>query len=94
MRSRLSLIAIAAVAAAIGGAVASAQDVDRVQVGGSNTTRGFSRALVVTVTTLPEFHRTSFDGNSGGWEGPVCDFAPNPRLSPRTSPALCRSAPR
>jgi hypothetical protein len=75
------LIGITALVVAIGGAAAGAQDVDRVSVGGSNTTRGFSPALFVTVTTLPDFHRTGFDGNSGGWEGPVCDFAPNPRLS-------------
>ena len=81
MRGLPRLMGIAALVAALGAAVASAQDVDRVRVGGSNTTRGFSPAVFVTVTTLPEFHRTGFDGNSGGWEGPVCDFAPNPRLS-------------
>lgn len=81
MRGLRSSLGIATLAVALGGALALAQDVDRVQVGGSNATRGFSRALFLTVTTLPEFHRTGFDGNSGGWEGPVCDFAPNPRLS-------------
>jgi hypothetical protein len=81
MRGLLRLIGVAAILATLGAAVASAQEVDRVPVGGSNTTRGFSRALFVTVTTLPEFRRTGFDGNSGGWEGPVCDFAPNPGLS-------------
>jgi hypothetical protein len=81
MRGLLRFLGIAAVVAAVGVAAALAQDVDRVRVGGSNTTRGFSPALVVTVTTLPEFHRTGFDGNSGGWEGPICDFAPNPGLS-------------
>lgn len=81
MRGPLRLIGITTLVVAIGGAVAAAQDVDRVSVGGSNTTRGFSPALFVTVTTLPDFHRTGFDGNSGGWEGPVCDFASNPGLS-------------
>ena len=81
MRGVYRLPAIAAVVAVVGVGVALAQEVDRVQVGGSNTTRGFSTALFVMVTTLPDFRRTGFDGNSGGWEGPVCDFAPNPRLS-------------
>jgi hypothetical protein len=81
MRGLLRLIAAATLVVAIGSAAALAQDVDRVVVGGSNTTRAFSRALFVTVTTLPDFRRTGFDGNSGGWEGPVCDFSPNPRLS-------------
>jgi hypothetical protein len=81
MRGLLRVTGIALLLAAIGGAIATAQDVDRVAVGGSNTTRAFSPALLVTVTTLPEFHRTGFDGNSGGWEGPMCDFAPNPGLS-------------
>lgn len=81
MRGLLRALVIATLAAAVGGTVAGAQDVDRVRVGGSNTTRGFSPALFVTVTTLPDFRRTGFDGNSGGWEGPVCDFTPNPRLS-------------
>jgi hypothetical protein len=81
MRGLLRVIGAAILIAAIGGAVAAAQETDRVRVGGSNTTRGFSTALAVTVTTLPDFRRTGFDGNSGGWEGPVCDFAPNPGLS-------------
>jgi hypothetical protein len=81
MRSPLRLIGITTLVVALCAAIASAQDVDRVQVGGSNTTRGFPTSLAVTVTTLPDFHRTGFDGNSGGWEGPVCDFAPNPGLS-------------
>jgi hypothetical protein len=81
MRGLLRVIGIATLVATLGVAVAAAQETDRVRVGGSNVTRGFSTALVVTVTTLPDFRRTGFDGNSGGWEGPVCDFAPNPRLS-------------
>jgi hypothetical protein len=81
MRGLLRLLGVAILVAAAGGAVALAQETDRVRVGGSNTTRGFSPALFVTVTTLPEFRRTGFDGNSGGWEGPVCEFAPNPGLS-------------
>jgi hypothetical protein len=81
MRGPARLVGITALVAAIGAAAALAQEVDRVSVGGSNTTRAFSPALFVTVTTLPDFRRTGFDGNSGGWEGPVCDFAPNPRLS-------------
>jgi hypothetical protein len=83
MRRLLRPLGIAALAALIGGAIAAAQETDRVQVGspGRNTTRAFSPALFVTVTTLPDFRRTGFDGDSGGWEGPVCDFAPNPGLS-------------
>ena len=81
MRGLPRLTVATTLVVAIAAAAAGAQDVDRVSVGGSNTTRGFSPALVVSVTTLPEFHRTNFDGNSGGWEGPVCDFAPNPGLS-------------
>ena len=72
---------MAAVIAVVCAGVAVAQDVDGVRVGGSNTTRAFSPALLVTVAPLPEFRRTGFDGNSGSWEGPVCDFAPNPNLS-------------
>ena len=81
MRDLLRLIALTTLVAAFFVAAASAQETDRVRVGGSNTTRGFSPGLFVTVTTLPDFRRTGFDGNSGGWEGPVCDFAPNPGLS-------------
>jgi hypothetical protein len=81
MTGLLRVAGIATLVAVIGAAVASAQDVDRVRVGGSNTTREFSPALFVSVTTLAEFHRTGFDGDSGSWEGPMCDFAPNPGLS-------------
>lgn len=42
---------------------------DRVRL----TPRGFSAATVVAVPVLSEFRRTGFDGNSGGWEGPLCD---------------------
>ena len=83
MRSPLRLLGIAGVAVAIGAAAAAAEDVDRVQVGvpGRNTTRAFSAALFLTITTLPEFRRTGFDGDSGGWEGPICEVASNPRLN-------------
>jgi hypothetical protein len=79
MRGLLRLIAVTTLVAVLGAAVASAQEVDRVQVGlpGRNTTRGFSPALFLTVTTLADFRRVS----QGHWEGPVCDFAANPALS-------------
>lgn len=79
MRRRIVFALTALVALMTFAAVALAQETDRVQVGvpGRNTTRGFSPALFVTVTTLPDFQRRS----AGHWEGPICEFAPNPNLS-------------
>jgi hypothetical protein len=51
------------------GALAQAQEEDRVRL----TPRGFSTVTAAIVPVLPEFRRTGFDGDSGGWEGPVCD---------------------
>jgi hypothetical protein len=79
MRGRVAVTLLTLVALATVGGVASAQEVDRVRVGapGRNVTRGFSPALFVMVTTPPDFHRRRV----GHWEGPVCEFAPNPGLS-------------
>jgi hypothetical protein len=66
----LALATLAVVPAAL------AQETDRVRV----SPNGFSSATAVTVTVLPEFRRTGFDGDSGGWEGPMCDH-PQPSLS-------------
>ncbi|MDQ5820976.1 MAG: hypothetical protein M3540_06010 [Actinomycetota bacterium] len=70
MRSTCRFLGVATLIAVIGAGVALAQETDGVAVGGSNTTRAFSPALVVNVAPLPEFRRTGFDGNSGSWEGP------------------------
>ena len=55
---------------------------DKVRIGGSNTTRLFSAASFVAVTSPAELDtRTGFDGDSGGWQGPQCDVASSPTLS-------------
>ena len=71
------------VVASGGAPIALAADVDRVQVGapGRNTTRGFSPQTHVVVTSPETYARTSFDGDSGNWRGPICVVSPNPSLN-------------
>jgi hypothetical protein len=61
--------------------IAVAADTDRIQVGGSGSTRGFSRQTYVTVTTPGGYSRTGFDGDAGSWRGPRCVVSSNPSLS-------------
>ena len=70
MAWRLVALALAALVV-VPVALAQAEQ-DRVRL----TPRGFSSATVVTVPVLPEFRRTGFDGDSGGWEGPTCERPP------------------
>jgi hypothetical protein len=63
---RLSALALAVLVVV---PVALAQEEDRVRL----TPRRFSSATVVTMPVLAEFRRTGFDGDSGRWEGPLCD---------------------
>jgi hypothetical protein len=65
------------------GAVATAAAIgtDRVQVGGSSATRGFSRETFVAVTAHDAYTRTGFDGDHGDWRGPLCVVSSNPSLS-------------
>lgn len=60
---------------------AAAADTDRVQVGGSGSTRDFSRQTYVTVTAPDAYVKTGFDGDHGDWRGPPCIVSSNPSLS-------------
>jgi hypothetical protein len=64
---RLFTFGLAALVVA-SGALAQGEE-DRVRL----TPPGFSTATVVAVPVLSEFRRIGFDGDSGGWEGPLCD---------------------
>jgi hypothetical protein len=66
--SRLFTVGLAALAV-VPGALALEREGDRVRL----TPRGFSIETAAFVGVLPEFRRTGFDGDSGGWEGPICD---------------------
>jgi hypothetical protein len=61
--------------------IAAAAETDRVQVGGSSNTPGFSRQTYVGATTPDAYTKIDFDGDAGNWRGPLC-FAPSyPSLS-------------
>lgn len=77
---------VAALAVALGAVpLAAAADTDRVQVGGSSTTRGFSARTHVGVTSPDDYVRTGFDGDHGDWRGPVCVVSSSPSLSGEVS---------
>lgn len=71
-------LAVAALLA-LGAGLAAAGETDRVQVGqpGRNSTRGFSPALVVTLTAPLEYER----GGDRRWNGPRCEVPGRPDLS-------------
>jgi hypothetical protein len=50
-------------ALALAAPIAFAADTDRVML---------APGLSATITTLPQYTRTDFDGDSGGWRGPTC----------------------
>src|SRR5687767_10236255 len=73
-------VAVVVATALLGAAAAAAAVTDKVRIGGSNTTRLFSSASFVVVTSPPELDtRAGFDGNSGGWQGPLCQSGNIPR---------------
>lgn len=59
---RWSVLVLAALVLAV--PVALAADTDRVLLA--------TRGLHATITTLPQYTRTGFDGDSGSWRGPNC----------------------
>ena len=63
--------------------IATAADVDRIQVGqpGRNTTKGFSPQTSVVVTTPDAYTKIDFDGDAGNWRGPLCFASSYPSLS-------------
>jgi hypothetical protein len=83
MRGRVRFALI--VALVCGGALAiaaAAAVTDRVRIGGSSTTRFFSAASFVVVTSPAELDtRRTVDGRSGTWEGPPCEVAGRPELA-------------
>jgi hypothetical protein len=84
MRGRVTFALIAALVSvgALAGAAAAAVT-DRVRIGsGSSTTRFFSAASFVVVTSPAELDtRRSADARSGTWEGPPCEVAGRPELA-------------
>lgn len=72
-------VALAIALIAVPGAAAA--DTDRVQVGGSSSTRGFSRQTYVTVTAPDAYTKIDFDGDAGNWRGPLCLVSSYPSLS-------------
>lgn len=61
--------------------IAAAAETDRVQVGGSNNTIGFSHQTYVDVTTPDAYTKIDFDGDAGNWRGPLCFASSYPSLS-------------
>jgi hypothetical protein len=76
---RTILVALAIALTVVPGATAA--DTDRVQVGGSNSTQGFSRQTYVTATSPDGYVRKGFDGDHGDWRGPLCVVSSNSSLS-------------
>lgn len=77
----MSRIAVALALALCAVPIAFAADTDRVQVGGSSATKGFSPRTYVAVTAPEGYARTGFDGDHGDWRGPLCVVSSNPSLS-------------
>lgn len=76
---RKALVAIGLALCLVPAAVAT--DVDRVRVGGTGSTRGFSQQTFVVVSTPDAYARIGFDGDAGSWSGPLCVVSSNSSLS-------------
>lgn len=72
-------VAVAMVLTAV--PLAAAAETDRVQVGGSGNTKGFSQRTYVDVTTPDAYTKIDFDGDAGNWRGPQCLVSSYPSLS-------------